>query len=105
MTKKVCRSASWTSIPELLHLLEELGVIEIREETVRPRQLQQVYRMLRLKQTMGVNLPGAAIILDLLERIEALQAEVDRLKDGQRQEVGCQRLRAALEACKFSSGI
>ncbi len=65
--------------PELLRLLEDLGVIEIREETVRPRQVQQVYRMLRLKQTMGVNLPGAAIILDLLERIEALQAEVDRL--------------------------
>ena len=65
--------------PELLRLLEDLGVIEIREETVRPRQVQQVYRMLRLRQTMGVNLPGAAIILDLLERIEALQAEVDRL--------------------------
>ena len=66
--------------PELLRILEELGVVEIREETIRPRQLQRVYRMLRLRQTMGVNLPGAAIILDLLERIEALQAEVDRLK-------------------------
>jgi MerR family transcriptional regulator/heat shock protein HspR len=66
--------------PELLHLLEELGVIEIRDEAIRPQQLQQVYKLLRLKQTMGVNLPGAAIILDLLERIETLQAEVDRLK-------------------------
>ena len=66
--------------PELLRMLEELGVVEIREETIRPRQLQRVYRMLRLRQTMGVNLPGAAIILDLLERIEALQADVDRLK-------------------------
>ena len=66
--------------PELLQMLEELGVVEIREETIRPRQLQRVYRMLRLRQTMGVNLPGAAIILDLLERIETLQAEVDRLR-------------------------
>ncbi len=66
--------------PELLRMLEELGIVEIREETIRPRQLQRVYRMLRLRQTMGVNLPGAAIILDLLERIEALQADVDRLK-------------------------
>ncbi|MGD0153482.1 MAG: chaperone modulator CbpM [Thermacetogeniaceae bacterium] len=64
--------------PELLQILEELGVIEIREETILPQQLQRVYRLLRLKQT-GVNLPGAAIILDLLERIEALEAEVDRL--------------------------
>jgi MerR family transcriptional regulator/heat shock protein HspR len=65
--------------PELLQMLEELGVVEIREQTIRPRQLQQVYRMLRLRQTMGVNLSGAAIIIDLLERIETLQAEVDRL--------------------------
>ena len=65
--------------PELLRLLEEWGIIEIREETIRPRQLQQVYKLLRLRQTMGVNLPGAAIILELLERIEALQSEVDRL--------------------------
>ena len=64
--------------PELLQVLAELGVIEIREETILPQQLQRVYRLLRLKQT-GVNLPGAAIILDLLERIEALEDEVDRL--------------------------
>lgn len=66
--------------PELLRLLGELGIIEIREETIVPEQLQRAYKLLRLKQTMGVNLPGAAIILDLLDRIEALQAEVDRLK-------------------------
>jgi MerR family transcriptional regulator/heat shock protein HspR len=66
--------------PELLRILEELGVVEIREQTIRPRQMQRVYRMLRLRQTMGVNLSGAAVILDLLERIEALEAEVDRLK-------------------------
>ncbi len=64
--------------PDLLQILEELGIIEIREETILPRQLQRVYRLLRLKQT-GVNLPGAAIILDLLERIEDLQSEIDRL--------------------------
>lgn len=65
--------------PELLRMLEDLGIIEIREETIRPQQLQRAYKLLRLKQTMGVNLPGAAIILDLLERIEALEAEIDRL--------------------------
>jgi MerR family transcriptional regulator/heat shock protein HspR len=67
--------------PELLQILEELGVVEIREQTIPPRQLQQVHQILRLRQTMGVNLSGAAIIIDLLERIEALQAEVDRLKN------------------------
>ncbi len=66
--------------PDLLQILEELGVVEIREETIRPRQLQRVYRLLRLRQNMGVNLPGAAIIIDLLDRIEALEAEVDHLK-------------------------
>ncbi len=35
---------------------------------------------MRLRRTLGVNLPGAAIILDLLERIEMLQDEVNKLK-------------------------
>jgi DNA-binding transcriptional MerR regulator len=39
----------------------------------------RVRRMLRLHRDLGVNLAGAAIIVDLLERIERLEAEVARL--------------------------
>ena len=48
-----CRSVNRDIHPELLHLLEELGVIEIREETVRLQQLRRVDRMLRLKLDHG----------------------------------------------------
>jgi MerR family transcriptional regulator/heat shock protein HspR len=65
--------------PDLLQLLDELGVIEIREESIRPRQLLRAYKLLRLRQSMGVNLAGAAVILDLLERIEALEEQIARL--------------------------
>lgn len=39
-------------------------------------------RMLRLHADLGVNFTGAAIIVDLLERRESLQAELTRLRGG-----------------------
>ncbi|MGB9903807.1 MAG: chaperone modulator CbpM [Desulfotomaculales bacterium] len=66
--------------PEMLFALHELGVIEIQEGRLSPDQLRRVYRIMRLKNCLGVNLPGAAIILELLDRIEELQDEIERLK-------------------------
>ena len=40
----------------------------------------QLRRMLRLHRDLGVNLTGAAIIVDLLERLERLEAELVRLR-------------------------
>jgi DNA-binding transcriptional MerR regulator len=37
-------------------------------------------RMLRLRDHLGVNLVGAAIIVDLLERLERLETELSRLR-------------------------
>ena len=37
-------------------------------------------RMLRLHGDLGVNLTGAAIIVDLIERLEGLEAELARLR-------------------------
>jgi chaperone modulatory protein CbpM len=39
-------------------------------------------RMLRLRTDLGVNLTGAAIILDLLDRLESVQAELARARGG-----------------------
>jgi len=37
-------------------------------------------RMLRLRADLGVNLAGTAIIVDLIERLERLDAELTRLR-------------------------
>src|SRR5439155_18443033 len=44
------------------------------------RTAAQLRRMLRLHGDLGVNLTGAAIIVDLLERLERVEAELARLR-------------------------
>jgi chaperone modulatory protein CbpM len=39
-------------------------------------------RVLRLRADLGVNLAGAAIIADLLERLERLEAQLARVRGG-----------------------
>jgi hypothetical protein len=41
---------------------------------------RRVRRMLRLRGDLGVSLTGSAIIADLLERIDRLEAELARLR-------------------------
>ena len=66
--------------PDLLNMLAELGVISLSQEYISASELLRVKRLLRYKGLLGVNLTGAAIILDLLDRIEELEAEVQSLK-------------------------
>lgn len=66
--------------PELALQLAEFGVVEIKQGYVRVSQASRLLKLQRLRSNLGVNLSGAAIILDLLERIEALQEEIERLK-------------------------
>ncbi len=66
--------------PGLLAILEELGILESGTETIDSREARRLYRMMRLKEMLGVNLAGAAIIMDLLERIEELEDELERLQ-------------------------
>ncbi|TEB09846.1 hypothetical protein Pmgp_02847 [Pelotomaculum propionicicum] len=66
--------------PELALRLAEYGVVEIKQGRVRLSHAARLIKLQRLRSNLSVNLSGAAIILDLLERIEALQEEVDRLK-------------------------
>ena len=62
--------------PDLLNTLAELGLISLSQEYISASELRRVKQLLRLKGLLGVNLNGAAIILDLLDRIEALDTEV-----------------------------
>ena len=62
--------------PTVLARLIRLGVVEpIRSESPEftADTLARVRRMLRLHAQLGVNFTGAAIIVDLLERLERLE--------------------------------
>lgn len=67
--------------PGLLEILEELGVIEVVNEKVDCRDLYRINKIARLRDTLGINLNGAILICDLLERIAELENEVRQLKE------------------------
>ncbi len=67
--------------PGLLDILEELGVIEIVNEQVEQNDLQRINKIMRLRDSLGINLNGAILICDLMERITELEDEVRRLKE------------------------
>ncbi|HHP50522.1 MAG TPA: hypothetical protein ENM97_01220 [Moorella mulderi] len=47
-----------------------------------PRDLTRIYKALRLRCCLGVNWVGAAIIVDLMERVAALEERIERLSRG-----------------------
>lgn len=66
--------------PDFLKSLAEMGIITLQYEYISSNDLRKVKRLLRLKSLLGVNITGAAIILDLLDRIEELEFEIQALK-------------------------
>ncbi|MBC7076167.1 MAG: hypothetical protein H5T98_08940 [Syntrophomonadaceae bacterium] len=62
--------------PDLVEVLEEIGVIEVENGHVDIKNFKRLHRIMRLKNFLGVNLVGATIIVDLLERIEELEEQL-----------------------------
>jgi DNA-binding transcriptional MerR regulator len=70
-----------------LHRLIRMGLVEPDRE---PDQFTastaaRLERMLRLHDDLEVDLMGAAIIVDLLDRLERMEAAVRRLRHGEEQ--------------------
>ena len=68
----------------IVELVEE-GIVEPLEARLERRQwifsgrsLQRARKARRLQQDLGVNLAGAALVLELMEEIERLRARVQR---------------------------
>ncbi len=78
--------AETTGMPlDLLHLLVDHGLIEpVARDTIEPRfEAACVIRLRvigRLRRDLGINLPGIAAVLDLLDRVQSLQRELDTLR-------------------------
>lgn len=66
--------------PDLLAIYQEMGIIELEDDSISFEDLLRLQKILRLKRNCGVNTVGATIIVDLLEKIEIMQDELERLR-------------------------
>jgi MerR family transcriptional regulator, heat shock protein HspR len=70
--------------PQTLRLYEREGLIRPqRRGHIRlfsEADIDRLRQVLRLKEELGVNIAGVVVILNLLERIDGLQQEVERVR-------------------------
>jgi MerR family transcriptional regulator/heat shock protein HspR len=67
--------------PLLVERLVSIGVIEPKDRKLTLEEVERIYRILRIRQSLGVNLSGAAIIIELMDRLEAMEEEINRQGD------------------------
>lgn len=66
-------------------MLADVGIVEIEEEHINFADLWRVYKVMRLRRNLGVNLTGASVIVELMEKMEAKDDEIKRLKKKQKE--------------------
>lgn len=64
--------------PVLLERLAAIGFVEMKNKMFTAEEVERVRRLIRIRQSLGVNLSGAAIIVELLERMEEMHDEMER---------------------------
>ncbi len=74
--------------PELVEKFVSYGLIEAAAECGgRPlfarSAVERLRSIIRLRRDLGVNLPGIAVILEMRDRIRALEEELERLRRGE----------------------
>ena len=73
--------------PQTLRMYERLGLVSPqrvgKNRLYSDRDIERVRQIQRLTQ-VGVNLAGVEMILDLLEKMDALQHEIDQLRAAQK---------------------
>lgn len=70
--------------PQTLRMYERMGLIRPRRVSGKNRMyseadIERLRQIQRLRQDMGVNLPGIEVILDLLEKMQRMQHEMDEM--------------------------
>lgn len=64
---------------ELIHKLDDVGIIELKKGQVRSDQIHRIFKALRLQRTLGINLPATAVVMELLDRMDEMQEELNVL--------------------------
>ena len=71
--------------PQTLRMYEKLGLVTPqrvgKNRLYSDRDIQRLRQIQRFTQDMGVNLAGVEVILQLLERMEQMQREMDDLRE------------------------
>ena len=69
--------------PDLIQRLVVLGLIDPEDGSAhffRPEVTLRIQRLQRLREDLGVNYNAAALVLDLLDRIEILESRLRRMR-------------------------
>ncbi len=61
----------------------QLGLIEPIGSMLRSREITRIAQIQRLRQDLGLNLVGAAMVLDLAQEVAQLRVQLKALRDGQ----------------------
>lgn len=70
--------------PDMVQWLVDWGLLD--PEIWKPRYLfrdsvvPRIWKIMRLRRDLGINWPGIGVVLDLLDRIEKLEQEIERLQ-------------------------
>ena len=64
----------------ILERFADLGLIEPVESMLRLSDLTRIMQIIRLRRDLGLNLVGAAIVLDMAAEIAQLKAQVQTLR-------------------------
>lgn len=73
--EELCSACNVT--PEFIEELIEYGVLEMSGQEFNAGHMQRVMRVVRLQQDLEVNLPGAAVILDLMDEVEEMRQQLE----------------------------
>ena len=78
--------------PQTLRMYERLGLVTPqrvgKNRLYSDQDIERLRRIQNLTQEMGVNLAGVEIILEMLERMERMQVEMDSLREALRRATG-----------------
>jgi len=77
--------------PQTLRRYEEMGLIQPARVSGKrfysPNDVERLQKISRLIEDLGVNLAGVEVILNLTERLETIQYEMDQMRNEFEQEL------------------
>jgi MerR family transcriptional regulator/heat shock protein HspR len=77
--------------PQTLRRYEDMGLVKPARVSGKrlysPNDVERLQKISRLTEDLGVNLAGVEIILNLIERLESIQYEMDQMRDELEREI------------------